>query len=403
MVPAVRERQRNPRFLTIAAVGNIICSEIAEDTFANDEVQSEPWQVYEWYVVEGLIRTLQKEEVRGIAGSHKAQEAVKNHLSLSAKRYLKTPSVFGFHGIYRILANALDILDSGRLGETGFHLVNVWEKEQGIEDFCSKEDSENSNLRRRFSKAVREGLQKGEVCNSGQWGFIRKYLAPHECGPEEAKVIYNALIEDAVGYRKEVIEYLLSDEGRYKWITTESEKAFHLVLQKRVGGELKELLSAIIIYEQFSRALQDAFDDCLHIMTKNKTKTSPEEMCKSGYVITASKKVPELYSKVLNALEPFGESARFEGIFGEFYDKHDPVSWVRVLLEHHRTVQRKKPPNGKNSWFEMYDGGNAYIRPGYYRHKPPEGDNEYVHMYRTNSLWEFMINIKKVKADEQKG
>jgi hypothetical protein len=51
LVPGVRERQRRPRFLTLLCASAVVCQNFPPDSVAEDGV-SEPWQVFEWYVVE---------------------------------------------------------------------------------------------------------------------------------------------------------------------------------------------------------------------------------------------------------------------------------------------------------------------------------------------------------------
>lgn len=65
LVPGVRERQRHPRFLTAMAVSLEICRDFDEDLLAKDGV-SEPWQVFEWYLVEGLVRRAEASERTGL-------------------------------------------------------------------------------------------------------------------------------------------------------------------------------------------------------------------------------------------------------------------------------------------------------------------------------------------------
>jgi hypothetical protein len=85
--PGVRERQAFPRFLTAMAVSAAIC-----ETFDEDEVSSLR-QVFEWYAVEGLVRTAGDSGViRGLPGREKARVAITVGVPLSADRYLKTPS-----------------------------------------------------------------------------------------------------------------------------------------------------------------------------------------------------------------------------------------------------------------------------------------------------------------------
>ena len=125
LIPGVRERQKHPRFLTTMAVSLSLCSEMDEDLIASDGV-SEPQQVFEWHVVEGLVRTSEKERLRGVPGQDKAATAIKDRVPISAKRYLKTPSVFGFQGVYRALSRDLEIERADRLGEIGYELLPVW-------------------------------------------------------------------------------------------------------------------------------------------------------------------------------------------------------------------------------------------------------------------------------------
>ena len=102
LVPGVRERQSHPRFLTAIAVSLVICSDFPEDFVSKADGVSEPWQVFEWYMVEGLVRTIKEDALlRGLPGRDKAARAIRDQVPLSAPRYLKTPSVFGGSGAFR--------------------------------------------------------------------------------------------------------------------------------------------------------------------------------------------------------------------------------------------------------------------------------------------------------------
>ena len=130
-------RRTHPRFLTATAVSLAVCGEFDEETLASDR-SSEPWLVLEWYLVEGLVRSSPSpDETRGLPGSQKAAKAKDENVPLSAKRYLKSPSIFGFHGIYRLLARTLgvEIKSGGSLGDAGAELLSVWSKEQGLDGF----------------------------------------------------------------------------------------------------------------------------------------------------------------------------------------------------------------------------------------------------------------------------
>src|SRR5690606_39537802 len=77
------------------------------------------YQVCEWHVVEGVVRIAEKldqrDAIRGVPGQMKARAAMHRNVPLAAATYLKVPSVFGFHGVYRRLADAVGVLDEGGL------------------------------------------------------------------------------------------------------------------------------------------------------------------------------------------------------------------------------------------------------------------------------------------------
>src|SRR5688572_15654128 len=93
LVPGVRERMTHPRFLTLIAVGTAVCQDFPPDTVASDGISS-PIQVYEWYMVQALVKMLKGNGLRGLPGSEKASDAQKQDQPLNAARYLRVPSVF---------------------------------------------------------------------------------------------------------------------------------------------------------------------------------------------------------------------------------------------------------------------------------------------------------------------
>ena len=102
LVPGVRERMSHPRYLTAMAVGAHICSPIREE-YDIDGV-TPAYQVYEWHIVEGFVSKYLRDapdQIQGLPGIQKGAEAFQNNLPLRHNRYLKTPNVFGFHGVYR--------------------------------------------------------------------------------------------------------------------------------------------------------------------------------------------------------------------------------------------------------------------------------------------------------------
>ena len=220
LVPGVRERMQRPRFVTAIAVSAAVCSEFGEDVLAADGL-SEPWQVFEWHLVEGLIRTRgASNSLHGLPGSDKAAAAITDRVHLSAARYLKTPSVYGYHGVYRLLAEDLDIVADGRLGEAGCELLMAWMREQRLRGFWGSADGPGRWWKERLFSAVEDGLAKGAVDRSGGWQgweFFRDHLVPAPVGREEGRFLFQRMVGSPDSFRGQVLRFLVSDEGQRVW------------------------------------------------------------------------------------------------------------------------------------------------------------------------------------------
>ena len=95
------------------------------------------------------------------------------------------------------------------------------------------------------------------------------------------------------------------------------------------------------------------------------------------------------------AYEPFNLAGLFAEEFQEFRIAKDSITWARVLLDHHRRIQRRKPPNGKAPWFEEADDGKLLIRVPYRVEKGGRFDGSYVHLYRTAPIHSFITNLER--------
>lgn len=408
LVPGVRERQRHPRFLTATAVSLALCSEFSDDAVAKDGV-SEPWQVFEWYVVEGLVRGVEDgDKLRGLPGREKVSRTVKNGMPLSARSYLKTPSVFGFHGVYRLLSRTLRIEVADRLGDAGYELLEVWRSEQGLRGFYETAEGNGQKWYTSLVDALKDGLDQGAVARSWGWNgwqFLAEHLCPSDIGHNERRAITGFLLSDQQGHRKAVLEFLVSSEGKTLFEIIQerngneriwSEREFHVAIEKKSDECLGLLLQAIMQYETFARTLQDAFDDCLLAMSQRRGKVSPSELAREKNVMRGARRVPDLFFEVSDALSPPGETNRFQEAFKDLAERCNAEQWVHLLLEHHKTVQLAKPPNGKAPWFERFDDGSYMIRPGYLRDTGGRGDDSYVHSYRVAPLWSFADDLRLV-------
>ena len=407
MIPGVRERQQHPRFLTHIAISLSLAAEF-EGRIATDDI-SEPWQVFEWYVVEGLVRsTKDPKQLRGLPGQEKVAKARQDKVPLSAKRYLKTPTVFGFHGIYRALARDVNVERADRLGNVGDELATTWATEQGLAGFFGTSGGSGRSTRQMLLDAIEDGLKKGAVARKDGWSgwdFFSKHLGIYgipDSGNKESAVISKALLNPAAGHRKEVLDALLAPKGRELWSAAQDsrerpERKFHELLIPAVSPELLELLRAIDVYETFSRLLQDAFDDCLFEMSVPQRKVRLKELAELRSVESAAAKIPEIFSEVAIRLQPFGKEVAFRESFASLAEHDSKAGWVERLLDHHSRIQHSKPPVGKSPWVDRFDDGSYMVRTGYLRETGGSHDDSYVHAYRTQSLWSFARDIRMVK------
>lgn len=406
LAPGVRQRQQHPRFLTTIAVSLSLCAELGEETVARDGI-TEPWLVFEWHVVHGLVLlgSQQKVDLRGLPGQLKAEQALKEGVPLSPKRYLKTPSIFGFHGVYRVLAERLGIERDGFLGEQGYELLMLWSREQGLDGFAGTSNGPGRNRRKELLEALRDGLARCAVARTNGWAgwrFFAKHLAHRNPGPKERKFLARLLLEDGKGFRGEVLRFLVSPAGQRVWRREMdsdrwSERAFHRALLDRASPELRRLLQAIDAYERFACLIQNAFDECLYEMTRRRGYVSALELRRLDAVKQAGRAAPTALREAAERLEPFGLASQFQQLFGALGEGGTASQWVEQLMAHHLETQRNKPPNGKLPWFESDERGYI-IRPLYRRDEPAGCDNDYVHLFRTRSLWSFASDLKMFKG-----
>lgn len=399
---------QHPRFLTHLAVSLSLTAEF-EDRPMGDEF-IEPWQVFEWYVVEGLVRrTTEKSELRGLPGQEKATKAIQDKVPMNASRYLKTPSVFGFHGIYRALSRDVGIERAERLGDFGYDLAKVWETEQNLEGFLGTGIGPGRVWRDKLSAAIEDGITAAAVARKPswpEWEFFPKHLGIYKPGEKEAAMIGMALGNAEAGHRKDVLDTLLSSSGSALWQAAREsgqrpEREFHQILKSSASDsvELTQLLEAIDVYEQFARLLQNAFDACLYEMSNPQRRVGLKRLAELPAVQGASEKIPELFDVVAERVQVVEKEFAFRDSFSTLSEPGTVSDWAERLLQHHRRIQKSKPPAGKAAWFDRFDDGTYLIRTAYLMKEAPTSDDaSYVHAYRTQSLWSFARDLRMLQS-----
>jgi hypothetical protein len=404
LAPGIRERQHNPRFLTIMAVGNALCQDFDSERVAKDG-KSAPWQVYEWYVVEGLVRaTPQGQRLENLPGIAKTGRVVRDGFHLNASRYLKTPGTFGFHGVYRTLAENLNVEREGILGEAGYRLLRNWMDAHGLSGFHGSGSGGGKRIKSQLQEAIRDGLEAGEVARSGGWEgwqLIAQYLSPMRCEGRESDLVLESLLDPNETFRSRLVEYLQSDSGAKAWETNKSEREFHEAFIQIADPELASLIHAIMEYEAFCRALLDAFDAIRLSLTRARAKSDFAALGKDPEIIRAAKAIPDLFQKAHEALQQLApilprESLRFQERFAAFEFALRPEAFAKELLGHHARIQKAKPPNGRLPWIDVFPNGDTYIRPMYQLLKWTPSPGAYVAGYRTAPVSSFLGVLQRV-------
>jgi len=142
--------------------------------------------------------------------------------------------------------------------------------------------------------------------------------------------------QNGASFRREVLEFLVSDEGRRLWrreVSSRrlSERVFYEALRRRASPDLRRLLLAIDIYERFARLAQDAFDDCLYEMTRKRGKVSATELGRLDSVKVASQRLPKMFGEVADRLEPFGQALRFQQHCALLSEAGNTSQWRNAL------------------------------------------------------------------------
>jgi len=294
------------------------------------------------------------------------------------------------------LAKKIEIETADHLGGAGYDLLQEWASEQGLEGFYGSTTGTGSEWRQKLTEAVAEGLDKGHVARPVKWkgwNFFREHLGIYDAGPRERSTLTNILTHADIGNFPEIWDFLLSNTGQTLWQESESEREIHAALRANSSIGLRHLLDTILAYENFSRLLQDAFDDCLEQMSRLTVRVHSQDLAELLSVKKTAEEVPHLYVELLERLAEYQQAHRFMDNFSAFLEQMEPSDWVQTLLDHHIRVQSRKPPNGKAPWLERFDDNSLLIRPGYMRAEGGQHDQEYVHMYRCSPLMSFASDL----------
>lgn len=399
LVPGMTARMNRPRFLTAMALSGAVCDGL-EDQIARDGI-TQAYIVFEWLLVEAFARAAVRQEVEGTPGIEKASTARNRQIPMSATAYLKTPSVFGFHGVYRRLAVATDIVDDDvRLGENGYRLLKAWEREQGAEGFIDGKNGEG--MRGILRSAVEDTLAKGYVDRSSGWRgweFFARHLAPSKTGLREAEILREVMLDEHGETRGELYSLL----ARHRTAMSNgnaSEAQLAKMLLGESSRELKRRLKAIFAFERFAVALETAFDLLQYLSTQNPTKAlSVKDYVSDKLVAKIAGNLQEILVRVADALEsaPLKVTEEFGPLEQAFTSVKMANDLFHAVLDRHAQVQEAKPPEGKREWFERAADGGVMIRPQFRLSDRPEWHDGWNRPYRLYAMRSFCHDLRAAR------
>jgi hypothetical protein len=319
------------------------------------------------------------------------------HGYLDARSYLKTPRIFGFHGVYKRLAIRLGLLDVHlAVGPNTERLVDAWARSTGFDGLAGVKPL-ISTWRTEVKRCLNERPPRTRPnWTNRSWTELAEAVAPYSCRGQERRYLRQLLIDQSerrLGALPTLWQIVSGSNG-----DDLTEETLHDVLEQREPS-YAALLHSIRSYEAFARALQDAFDllraeattlDARGFVITNITKSSDFTAC-----------VKDLHRRFLNAHHALGEASinnlslqnLFDARFDVFAEPLDAGACALALCSHHDRIQRAKSAAGKRSWFDRLGENRIYIRQAYRVKKFDIQLDRYLHDYRSRPIRNFYNDL----------
>jgi hypothetical protein len=396
LLPGVTVRMGRPRFLTAIAVGAHVCRGYEPDALASDGV-TPPYQTFEWWVVEACIREWDRlSDPVGIPGALKVRTCTRNQRPVSAAAYLKTPSVFGFTGIFRRLARCTQILThDGFLDEAGNRLLDTWSRERRLEGFAHGDAGAGPEFRRDLEKAVKHGMQDAHTSyRPGTfWGAIASHLDPARPGRAERQLLFE-LIGQHAGDPTHMRCLTEAIRRTGDTLAYAGEATFLRKLRRTAPASLVPLLTAIDTFESLARPLTNAFDWVRYLAARDPVRGLSATQFIEQAPAAALRTSIASAARAVNQNEIVRLAWKdADGVLPPLAALSQPGQLFEAVLRHHASAQERKPPDGKRPWLERTTQGSWLMRAGYSLDSPPAPSSEYVHEYRVPTLSRFLRDL----------
>jgi hypothetical protein len=387
IVPGVRARMSQPRFVTFALAGALACQDLVDVVSVDGATSFDI--AFEWLAVEALVRH-QPDHLSGVPGSGKARRAAAVRDRLSAKSYLSGPRVFGFTGVYRPFAVATGVVDPYGLPTIKAEpLLRAWEHGEHLRGFVDGlADSPGGKLRREIRDQVRIALDRGHAA-APPTGWFLQDLAPHMrpkgAGKRERAELRALVLDHGENEARHQLGALLVDHLP-DISTPEPEIAADLAA--RATGDLQARVQAAIDYEDCATLIDRTFRQLLnhggadaHGLIRRADAAALSEL------ITCAEQVAPLVRAAIDAAERL--NGGLDTAVAESLSSYESVRTSADLLDamvaRHEHVQGAK---AKRSWLDGL-GTDWCVRPQY-RHQPVVGDGFWSHPMRFRTLVQFL-------------
>lgn len=399
LVPAVRERMLRIRFLTPMTVGALLTEDLPHENYPPGIY---PHLVWEWLVVEAIVRTQKNEgQLWGLPGVYVVGSAVDDYGYVDTRSYLKTPRVFGFHGVYKRLAVQLGLVDSGIRfrAPKGEALVRAWSRDRGLKNFNPQHP-----LFQKWQRAIKRSLESDPVrtrppagWKKTDWQELAEAFLPHGIKKNERDCISRMLLADDheqlgalpfIWHQCDVLHAAEDEEI--------DERAFHGDL-KQAKPDYEVLINAIGSYELFCRNLNDGFDILRSEGTQQDVRgLQVTELAKDAEFQQIAAQSHTLYQQALldvGSIDAISE-AKLIDRFALFAEPMPVEQFAIVLCEHHENIQKEKSRDGKRPWFDRLGTDRIYVRRNYRVERPERNPVAYVNSYRTYPVYRFFSDLK---------
>lgn len=381
LVPAVRERMQRIRFLTAMSVGALVTEGLSVNP---DQPDVPPFLAWEWLVVEAMLRTRDGEKsLWGVPGTQVTKRALAQHGYLDGRSYLKTPRIFGFHGVYKRLAIHLGLLDSHLdAGQECERLVDAWAKGLGYGGLSQARPLLDGWRRVVERSMAQDPARTRTGWSQDDWRTLAEAFLPGGARSREKRHLRELLHsadERELGALPHIwrLQEEFADDAYF-------EESTHIRLKRELPA-YAALLDAIRVYERFCRSLQDAFD----IMRAEAAIADAH-----GLDVHQVANIHDFRASLIDLERKYEEACHhlggvdlqirnlFDERFSRFAEPMDVAQCAMAICEHHEVIQRAKSNSGKRAWFDRLGPSRIYMRHSYRIERPTPQPTRFVHDYR---------------------